>query len=118
MPSEWCAASVIATEESIRVSSSTTIAYATRVGAGAAVLLGDRHPHQAELGELRDELVGESLLTVELGGDGRDALARELAHRVADELLLLGEVEVQAASFVASSAISLTPKPLPPGCHR
>ena len=29
VPSEWCAASVIATEESIRVSSSTTIAYAT-----------------------------------------------------------------------------------------
>ena len=80
-----------------------------RVGAGAAVLLGDRHPHQAELGELRDELVGEALLAVELGRDGRDALARELAHGLADELLLLGEVEVQAARRDASSAMSRTP---------
>ena len=80
-----------------------------RVGAGAAVLLRDRHPHQAELGELRDELVGEALLAVELGRDRRHALARERAHGVADELLLFGEVEVQAASCDASSAMSRTP---------
>ena len=69
-----------------------------RVRARAAVLLGDRHPHQPELGELRDEVVGEALLAVELGRDRSDAVARELAHGLANELLLLGEVEVQAAS--------------------
>ena len=59
------------------------------VAAGAAVLLGDRQAHQPELAELGDELVRETRLAVELLGDGRDLLARELAHRVADELLLL-----------------------------
>ena len=94
MPSEWCAATVIATDESMRVSSSTAIAYDERVGAGAAVLLGNRHAHQAELGELGDELVREALLAVELLGDRCDALERELADRVAEELVLRLKVEV------------------------
>ena len=80
-----------------------------RVAAASAVLLGDRHPHQPELGELRDELVREAMLPVELLGDGRDLLLREVADRAADELLLLGQVEVHALSFVASSAIRRTP---------
>jgi hypothetical protein len=58
------------------------------------VLLRDREPHQAELGQLRDELVGKARLAVELLGHGRDAVARELPHGVADELLLGGEVEI------------------------
>ena len=51
------------------------------VGAGAAVLLRDRDAHQPELGHLRDELVREALLAVELLGDRRDARHGELAHR-------------------------------------
>ena len=66
------------------------------VAACAAVLLGDGQPHQAELAEVGNDLVRETRLAVELLRDGRDLLARELAHRVADELLLLGEVEVHA----------------------
>ena len=46
--------------------------------------------------ELRHELVGEARLAVELLGDRCDPGARELAHGVADELLLCGEVEVHA----------------------
>ena len=65
-----------------------------RVGAAAAVLLGDRHPHQPELGQLGDELVREALLAVELLGDRRDPLERELPHRVADQLVLRSEIEV------------------------
>ena len=65
-----------------------------RVAACAAVLLRDRDPHQPELGHLGDELVREAVLAVELLGDGRDALARELAHRAADQLVLGREVEV------------------------
>ena len=67
VPSEWCAATVIATDESIRVSSSTAMRVRHGVGARAAVLLRDRHAHQPELGHLRDELVREPLLAVELG---------------------------------------------------
>ena len=65
-----------------------------RVGAAAAVLLRDRHPHQPELGQLGDELVREPLLAVELLGDRRHALERELPHRVAEQLVLGREVEV------------------------
>ena len=66
-----------------------------RVGARAAVLLRDRHPHQPELGELGDELVREALLAVELLGDRRDLLERELPHGVAEQLVLVLEIEVQ-----------------------
>ena len=67
------------------------------VAAGAAVLLGDRKPHEAELGQLGDEVVREAALEVELRGDRCHALSRERSHGVADELLLGREVEVHAA---------------------
>ena len=88
VPSEVCAATVIATDESIRVSSSTAIAYESVSPPAAAVLLGNRDAHQAQLGHLGDEVVGEAVLAVELLGDRRDLLQREGAHRVADELVL------------------------------
>ena len=65
-----------------------------RVASRTAVLLRDRQAHQPELRQLGDELVGEARLAVELLGDRRDPFERELAHRAADELLLLGEVEI------------------------
>ena len=87
-----------------------------RVGAAAAVLLGDRHAHQPELGQLGDEVVREALLAVELLCDRRDLLlgeAREPCLR--SELVLVGEVEVEAhRSSSASSTIRRTPYPVPP----
>ena len=79
-----------------------------RVGAGAAVLLRHGDAHQPELAHLRDEVVREARLAVELLGHGRDPRLRELAHRPAQELLLLAELVVHA-SPAASSAISRTP---------
>ena len=83
------------------------------VGAGAAVLLRDGHAHEAELGELLDELVREPVLAVELAGDGRNPLLGELAHGAAQELVLGRQVEVHGrsplASRSASAVISRTP---------
>src|SRR5689334_15290721 len=67
-----------------------------RVGAAAAVLLGDGHPHQPELGQLGDELVRKALRPVELLRDRRHALERELPDGVAQELVLRLQVEVHA----------------------
>src|SRR5438445_739954 len=80
-----------------------------RVCAGAAVLLRDRHPHQPELGEAGDDFIGKARLSVELFGDRCDLLRCERAHRVADQLVLLPEVEVQVTRAVASSTIKRTP---------
>ena len=65
-----------------------------RVGAAAAVLLGEGDAHQPELAHLRDELVGEGLGAVELLGDRRDLLAGEVADGVAQQPLLVGQLEV------------------------
>ena len=104
VPSEWCAATVTATDESIRVSSSIGDRVGERVGAAAAVLLRDRHAHQPELGQLGHELVREALLAVELLGDRRHALERELPHGVAQQLVLGREVEVHARHLRRSAA--------------
>ena len=50
------------------------------VGTGAAVLLGDAHAHQPELGELREELVGEAVLAIPGGGVRDDLGLGELAR--------------------------------------
>jgi hypothetical protein len=79
---------------------------------GAAVLLRDRHSHQPERRQLADELVGEASLAVELFGNRRDTLLREVAHRRANELMLLFEVEVQpdyVVNCLHNSTISRTP---------
>ena len=62
--------------------------------ARAAVLRGERDPHQAELAELAHDLVGKRLAGIQLAGDGCDAIARELAHRLAQQRVIVGEVEV------------------------
>ena len=74
------------------------------VAARASVLLRNRQSHEAEFGELGDELVREATLEVELRGNGCNALARERARGVADELLLGSEVEVHAAGMLATRA--------------
>ena len=70
-----------------------------RVGAAAAVGLRDRHAHQPELRQLGDELVREPLLAVELFGDRRDLLERELSNRVAHQLVFALDVEVHAGAL-------------------
>ena len=110
MPSEWCAATVIATDESMRVSSSIAIAYDERVGAAAAVLLRDRHAHQAELGQLGDELVREPLLAVELLGDRRDLLERELPDGVAEQLVLASRSKFTPAPQLGTHRGAMVPR--------
>src|SRR5436305_931233 len=87
-----------------------------RAGARAAVLLGNRDPHQSELRQLGDELVRKAPLAVEVGCDRRDARLCEVANRRADQLVLFGELEVQ--SELASSVINRTPYPVPPATRR
>jgi len=85
-----------------------------RVAAGAAVLFRDRDAHESELRELGDDFVGEAVLPVELFRDRGDPFRCELANRPADELVLLREVEVHAASRCASSPSKRTPNPVAP----
>ncbi len=68
----------------------------------AAVLLRERDPHQVELGELANDLVRECLVPVEVLGDRRDFGPSELAHGVAQELLVCGEFEVHAGTIRSS----------------
>ena len=82
-----------------------------RVAPRATVLLRDGDAHEAELGQLGDDLVREAVLAVELLCDGRDPLLGERADGVAQELVLVREVEVHGYPDRrrASSASSLTP---------
>ena len=59
-----------------------------------AVLLGDRDPEQPELLHLLDDRLGELVLVVVVLGVGEDLLVGELAHHLADRLLLVGLVGV------------------------
>ena len=87
-----------------------------RVPAGAAPALGDREPHQAELGEALHDLVREPVLPVDLLGDWPDLLLGELPDRPPDQLVLFAELEVHTRP--ARSTISRTPQPVPPTCER
>ena len=88
-PSDVCAATVIATDESIARQLLDGDRVGERVAAAAAVLLRDRDAHQPELGEPRDDVVREAVLAVELLRDGRDPLLGEGANRRAEQLVLL-----------------------------
>ena len=62
-----------------------------RVHAGAAVLLGDRHAEQAEPAELGDQRRVERRRLVVLHRLRLDAALHELPHRLAQQLVLVGE---------------------------
>ncbi len=64
----------------------------------AAVLLGDRHPEQPELLHLLDDRLGEAVLVVVVLGVGNDLLVGELAHHLADRLLLISLLGVGSLS--------------------
>ena len=87
-----------------------------RVSARAAPFLRDGEAHEPEPGELLDELVGKAVLAVELLGDGRHALLRELAHGAPDELVLVGELEVHSLMRGARRAMRSGGRPSP--CRR
>ena len=76
-----------------------------RVAACASELLGERDPHQAEVGHLRDELVREPRLAVDLLGDGCDSVDCEPADRLAEELVLGRKVEIHARRSYPEQAI-------------
>ena len=67
-----------------------------RVAARASELLGERDSHQPEVGHLRDELVREACLAVDLLGDGCHPVDGEPADRLAEELVLGRKVEIHA----------------------
>jgi hypothetical protein len=60
----------------------------------AAVLLGDRHPEEAELLHLLDDRLGELVLVVVLLGLGDDLVVDEVPDHLDDGLLLVGHLLV------------------------
>ena len=62
-----------------------------------AVLLGDAHPHEAELRKLRVELVGEAMVAVPAGCVRDDLRERELSREALDLALVCGQLEVHRA---------------------
>ena len=88
MPSDVCAHSVIATDESTRVSSSTTSAYSAVLPPAPPYCSREGNPHQIELAELANDLVGELVVAIQPLRDGRDLGPRELAHGVSQKLLV------------------------------
>jgi hypothetical protein len=61
-----------------------------RVAPGAAVLLGKRDPHQVELAQAADDLVGEGVGAVELLCDRADLLLGELTDGPLQQAVLVG----------------------------
>jgi hypothetical protein len=61
------------------------------VHAGAAPFLGDDHAERAEFAELAQRLGRKGVMAVPLGSEGRQPLLREVAQRVADHFLFLGQ---------------------------
>ena len=61
------------------------------VAAHAAVLLGERQAEQPHVGHARHDLVWERVLFVVLGGDGRHDALREVAHRLGELLVVVGQ---------------------------
>src|SRR5262249_44519668 len=66
------------------------------VEAGAAVLLRDDDAEQAEVGHALDHAQIEVVVDVVLDRVRKDALLHELAHRVLEQTLLVGQLEVHA----------------------
>ena len=87
---------MIATDESIRANSSTATAYASESPPAPPYSWGT-DPHQIERAETLDDLVGELLRAVELLGDRRDLLLGELAHGLAQQPVVVREVEMHIA---------------------
>ena len=81
-----------------------------QVEAHAAVLLGDRHPEQAELLHLLDDRLGERVLVVVVLGVGDDLLVGELTDHFDDRLLLVGHFAVRGGVYGHGSCSSVSGK--------
>src|SRR5262249_30012606 len=81
-----------------------------RVGPGAAVLLGEGDGEQAELGGLAQLVEREAGGAVELLGDRRDLALGELAHGVAEEAVLFGEIEVHTRDLTVRATVREVPR--------
>src|SRR5215217_5325936 len=66
------------------------------VATRSAVLLRQRQAHQAEAGHLSDDVVGELLLAVELGGTRPDLTLSIIVGEVSPPLLFVGQVEIHS----------------------
>ncbi len=62
------------------------------VHSGSSEILGPGNPEQPQLRHLLDVLPGKLRPLVQLSGDGRDLVLGELAHHLADHLVILVEV--------------------------
>jgi hypothetical protein len=65
------------------------------VGSRTAVFLGHADSHQAELGQLTEQLAREAVVAIPVGGVGLDLLGAEIARQRLDLALLRSELEVQ-----------------------
>jgi hypothetical protein len=79
------------------------------VSARAAVLLGDGHTHQVEVGQLLENLAREAVLVLDLLGDGAYLRLAELPDRLASHPVFLGEREVHASRVGRRDAKSSRP---------
>ena len=109
VPSEVCAAIVIATDESIRVSSSTAIAYESVSAPAPPYSSGIGMPISPSSASSATSSYGKRCSRSSSAATGATRCSRELADGRADELVLGREVEVHAERRVASSTISRTP---------
>ena len=83
------------------------------VGAGAAPGLRDHHAEGAELAQRGQLLAREVMLAIPARRVGREPLAREGAHRVADQSLLFGEQHRIIPRAAARSACRPRRAPVP-----
>ena len=78
-----------------------------RVGPAAAVLLRERDPHQPELAQLaRRSRRGSASSRSSSSATGATSCARELAHGVAQQPLLVGEVEVHGSDALLGRQVA------------
>ncbi len=64
------------------------------VRTGAAVLHGERDAQHAQLGQLRNGLLGETLLLVQLGGQGLDLVLCKFAIHLTEHLMLFRQRKI------------------------
>ena len=69
------------------------------VQTGPAVLLGNIQGGEADLGHLLDDLLGNALLLVDLGGDGGQLGLRKVPGQLLDHLLIFGKLHCDSSCF-------------------
>src|SRR5687768_10350826 len=70
--------------------------------AGAAEILLDGDPEQAQVAELRPQLAGEAVVPIDVGGKRRDAFRGKLGHGGAQGVDVFPESEVEVLHLKCS----------------